>query len=143
MVLKYIYTGELDLTKQSGEDILVRPYKTIIPYHIYEELEEFYYKKALPKTMTLPPRTGKSGSLPSTIIKPKLDIHNMKISRVTNSSYSVYDCYNYSGFFSFGNILFINGQNLHVGFNIYNYENIFGESKTPIEEIEVFSVVKK
>ncbi|GBC38279.1 hypothetical protein GLOIN_2v1778231 [Rhizophagus irregularis DAOM 181602=DAOM 197198] len=50
----------------------VRPYKTIIPHHIYEELEEFYYKKALPKTTTLPPRTGKSGSLTSTIIKPKL-----------------------------------------------------------------------
>ncbi|UZO14555.1 uncharacterized protein OCT59_006011 [Rhizophagus irregularis] len=50
----------------------IRPYKTIIPHHIYEELEEFYYKKALPKTTTLPPRTGKSGSLTSTIIKPKL-----------------------------------------------------------------------
>ncbi|RGB30040.1 hypothetical protein C1646_712199 [Rhizophagus diaphanus] len=72
------------------------------------------------------------------------DINNMKIGRVTNSSYSVYDCYNYSGFFSFGNILFINGQKLHVGFNNNYYENIFGESKTPIiEEIEVFSVINK
>ncbi|PKY62670.1 hypothetical protein RhiirA4_489570, partial [Rhizophagus irregularis] len=213
-----------------------RPYKTIIPYHIYEELEEFYYKKALPKTTTLPPRTGKSGSLTSTIIKPKLaniisnwidrndsatlsnnnkfefnliylmsrdglnnvtfynkcngqgpfvvlirvqskkiyggynpigyagrhdqwlsstesfvfsfendqDIHNMKISRVTNSSRSVYDNYNFSCFFSFGNILYINRQQLHVGVYKINYENIFGESnKHIIEEIEVFSVVKK
>ncbi|EXX57668.1 hypothetical protein GLOIN_2v1842973 [Rhizophagus irregularis DAOM 181602=DAOM 197198] len=50
----------------------VRPYKAIISHHIYEELEEFYYKKTLPKTTTLPPRTGKSGSLTSKIIKSKL-----------------------------------------------------------------------
>ncbi|EXX56301.1 hypothetical protein GLOIN_2v1480801 [Rhizophagus irregularis DAOM 181602=DAOM 197198] len=50
----------------------VRPYKYVIPNHIYEELEKFYYKKALPITTTLPPRTRKSGSLTSTIIKPGL-----------------------------------------------------------------------
>ncbi|CAB4410631.1 unnamed protein product [Rhizophagus irregularis] len=58
----------------SSEDFFdkVRPYRSIIPHHIYEEVAEFYYKKTLPKTTTLPPRTGKSGSLTSTIIKPKL-----------------------------------------------------------------------
>ncbi|EXX57669.1 uncharacterized protein OCT59_006042 [Rhizophagus irregularis] len=58
----------------SSEDFFdkVRPYKAIISHHIYEELEEFYYKKTLPKATTLPPRTGKSGLLTSTIIKPKL-----------------------------------------------------------------------
>ncbi|CAB5329773.1 unnamed protein product [Rhizophagus irregularis] len=61
MILKYIYTGELDLTKQSGENIL--------------EIEEFYYKDALPKTTILPPRTGYSfeiGKIESNIIKPIL-----------------------------------------------------------------------
>ncbi|GBC40181.2 hypothetical protein GLOIN_2v1762916 [Rhizophagus irregularis DAOM 181602=DAOM 197198] len=136
MILKYIYTGELDLTKQSGENILevivwdylikwgieqtsglgnensdrakwnnkdyeelkktlnqfiplirfteisradffdkVRPYRIIIPNHIYEEIEEFYYKDALPKTTILPPRTGYSfeiRKIESNIIKPIL-----------------------------------------------------------------------
>ncbi|RIA83950.1 BTB/POZ protein [Glomus cerebriforme] len=47
----------------------VRPYKAIIPHYIYEEIEEFYYKKTLPKTIILSSRTGK---LASTIIKPRL-----------------------------------------------------------------------
>jgi hypothetical protein len=212
----------------------VRPFKAIIPHHIYEEVAEFYYKKTLPKTTTLPPRTGKSGSFKSTIIKSKLanvisnwidrngssitnnnkykfnliylmsrdgfnyitfynkcnrqgpfvvlirvqskkiyggynpggyagrngwlsstesfvfsfendqDIHNMKIGRVTNSTYSVYDDCNYSNFFTFGGILYIIGQNLIVGHNVANYENIFGSKQSLIiEEIEVFSVIKK
>ncbi|CAB4433088.1 unnamed protein product [Rhizophagus irregularis] len=53
----------------------VRPYRTIIPNHIYEEIEEFYYKDALPKTTILPPRTGYSfeiGKIESNIIKPIL-----------------------------------------------------------------------
>ncbi|UZO14588.1 uncharacterized protein OCT59_006044 [Rhizophagus irregularis] len=214
----------------------IRPYKAIIPHHIYEEVAEFYYKKTLPKTTTLPPRTGKSGSLTSTIIKPKLiniisnwidrnnsaahsnndkykfsliylmsrdgfdyrtfynkcngqgpfvvlirvqskkiyggynpigyagrnnrwlssiesfifsfendqDIHNMKIGRVTNTTYSVYDNRNSNNFFNFGGDLYISEQNLYVGFNSAHYENIFGGGQSPsIEEIEVFSVIKK
>ncbi|CAB4399512.1 unnamed protein product [Rhizophagus irregularis] len=60
------------LIKWGIEQTPVRPYKYVIPNHIYEELEKFYYKKALPITTTLPPRTRKSGSLTSTIIKPGL-----------------------------------------------------------------------
>ncbi|GBB98676.1 hypothetical protein RclHR1_00330003 [Rhizophagus clarus] len=55
----------------------VRPYKAIIPNHIYEEVEEFYFKGTLPKTTTLPPRVGKF-RIDSIIIKPKL------ISIITN-----------------------------------------------------------
>ncbi|RGB25046.1 hypothetical protein C1646_747525 [Rhizophagus diaphanus] len=53
----------------------VRPYRIIIPNHIYDEIEEFYYKDALPKTTILPPRTGYSfeiGKIESNIIKPIL-----------------------------------------------------------------------
>ncbi|RIA79699.1 hypothetical protein C1645_840109 [Glomus cerebriforme] len=50
----------------------VRPYKVIIPHHIYDEVDEFYYKKTLPKSIILSPRTEKSVSLVSTIIKPRL-----------------------------------------------------------------------
>uniref|UniRef100_U9SNW7 Serine-enriched protein n=1 Tax=Rhizophagus irregularis (strain DAOM 181602 / DAOM 197198 / MUCL 43194) TaxID=747089 RepID=U9SNW7_RHIID len=46
----------------------VCPYRTIIPNHIYEEIEECYCKDALPKTAILPPRTG----YPFEIIKPIL-----------------------------------------------------------------------
>ncbi len=47
----------------------VRPCKVIFPRHIYEEVAEFYYKKTLPKTLTLPPRSGK---IKSKIFKPNL-----------------------------------------------------------------------
>jgi hypothetical protein len=47
----------------------IRPYKTIIPDQIYEEIEEFYNKSTLPKINTLPARIGK---FDSKIIKPKL-----------------------------------------------------------------------
>jgi len=47
----------------------VHPYKAVIPIHIYEELEEFYYKDILPKIITLPPRII---MMISTIIKPSL-----------------------------------------------------------------------
>ncbi|RGB30054.1 hypothetical protein C1646_765847 [Rhizophagus diaphanus] len=47
----------------------VRPYKSIIPYHICEEIEEYYFKGTLPMTATLPPR---SGIIQSNIIKPRL-----------------------------------------------------------------------
>ncbi|RGB24217.1 hypothetical protein C1646_821716 [Rhizophagus diaphanus] len=197
----------------SSEDFFdkVRPYKAIIPHHIYEEVAEFYYKKTLPKTTTLPPRTnnsaahsnndkykvnliylmsrdgfdyrtfynncngqgpfvvlirvqsnkiyggynpigntGKNRWLSSTesfvfSFENDQDIHNMKIGRVTNTTYSVYDfCQNQGNFFNFGAILYISEQKLHVGYNYNHYVNIFGEKKSlNIEEIEVFSVVKK
>ncbi len=46
----------------------VRPYKAVIPHHVYEEIEKFHYIGTLPKT-TLPPR---SGNIDSRLIKPKL-----------------------------------------------------------------------
>ncbi|GES81719.1 hypothetical protein GLOIN_2v1722020 [Rhizophagus clarus] len=49
----------------------VRPYKDVIPFHIYEEVAEFYYKNTMSKTTILPPRTGKF-KIESNIIKPKL-----------------------------------------------------------------------
>ncbi|GBC38248.2 uncharacterized protein OCT59_005987 [Rhizophagus irregularis] len=49
----------------------VRPYKPAIPLHIYEELEEFYYKKTLSKTEILPPRIGKL-KIESNLINSKL-----------------------------------------------------------------------
>ncbi|GBC38342.2 hypothetical protein GLOIN_2v1842978 [Rhizophagus irregularis DAOM 181602=DAOM 197198] len=211
----------------------VQPYKAIIPHYIYEELEEFYCKKALSRTTILLPRRRQSRSLMSAIIKFRLanaiskwtdkndlvthsndnkckfnliysmsrdgsngrtfynkcngqgpfvvlirvqsnkiyggynpigctggnkwlsstesfifsfennqNIYNMKFGRVINSAYSVYDSSNY--FFSFGDILYINGRNLNIGYNNGHYENIFGEKKIlNIEEIEVFSVVKE
>ncbi|RGB24215.1 hypothetical protein C1646_773391 [Rhizophagus diaphanus] len=211
----------------------VQPYKAIIPHYIYEELEEFYCKKALSGTTILLPRRRQSRSLMSAIIKFRLanaifkwtdkndsvthsndnkymfnliylmsrdglngrtfynkcngqgpfvvlikvqsnkiyggynpigctggnqwlsstesfvfsfenkqDMYDMKFGRVTNSAYSIYDSSNY--FFSFGDILYINGQNLNVGYYNANYENIFGEKKIlNIEEIEVFGVVKE
>ncbi|RGB24222.1 hypothetical protein C1646_747884 [Rhizophagus diaphanus] len=71
------------------------------------------------------------------------DIYDMKIGRVTNSTYSVYDFCNYDSFFNFGGILFIDEQKLHVGYNNSHYVNIFGGSQSlTIEEIEVFSVVQ-
>jgi hypothetical protein len=46
----------------------VRPYKNIISIRTYKEIEDFYYKGILPKTINLPPRIGK---IESKIIKPK------------------------------------------------------------------------
>ncbi|CAG8458512.1 7657_t:CDS:2 [Funneliformis mosseae] len=74
------------------------------------------------------------------------DMQNMRIGRVINTMYSVYENYNRI-FFNFGNHLFINRQMLHLNnnkiynnvINIDNYKNVC----LPIEEIEVFSVVKK
>lgn len=44
-------------------------------------------------------------------------------------------------------MFYINEQDLFAGYNVYNYENIFGggeEGETPIiEEIEVFITIKK
>ncbi len=72
-------------------------------------------------------------------------IYNMKIGRVINTTYSIYeDCNGY--FLSFGWQLFIrktSGQNLYFG-SSGSYENIFNlDYNHSIEEIEVFSVVKK
>ncbi|RIA85208.1 hypothetical protein C1645_808395 [Glomus cerebriforme] len=209
----------------------IRPYKAIIPHHIYDEVEEFYYKQTLPKTINLSPR------ITSTIIKPKLatiisdwidrndstttlsynkykfnliylmsrdglnhitffnkcnrqgpfvvlirvqskkiyggynpigytgrdhdqwlsttesfifsfendqDTNNMKISRSINTNNSILDCsQSYIYFFSFGGMLYISGQNLKIGYNTSHYNNSFNACKLPIEEIEVFSIVKK
>ncbi|CAB4399538.1 unnamed protein product [Rhizophagus irregularis] len=49
----------------------VRPYKAIIPNHIFKEVEEFHFKGTLQKAIILPPRVGKI-KFESTIIKKKL-----------------------------------------------------------------------
>ncbi|RIA83943.1 hypothetical protein C1645_833032 [Glomus cerebriforme] len=69
----------------------VRPYKTIIPNHIYEEIEKFYIKGTLPRTTNLSPRTG---MIQSKIIKPKLSsiiinwINEKDCNHINNSFYS-------------------------------------------------------
>ncbi|GBB98680.1 hypothetical protein RclHR1_00330007 [Rhizophagus clarus] len=50
----------------------VRPYKAIIPYHIVEEIEEFYFKGTLPTTTILPPRSGVTQKIESNIITSRL-----------------------------------------------------------------------
>jgi hypothetical protein len=56
----------------SGADyfVKVRPYKAIIPNHINNEIEEFHFNGKIPKTISLPPRIGKS-HIESKIIKTK------------------------------------------------------------------------
>ncbi|PKK56411.1 hypothetical protein RhiirC2_858610 [Rhizophagus irregularis] len=73
------------------------------------------------------------------------DIHNMKICRSLNTNCSVLDYCNHDKFFSFGDMLYIYEQNLFVGYNNIHYENNFGKKNSLyfIEEIEIFSVVKK
>ncbi|CAI2184023.1 3222_t:CDS:2 [Funneliformis geosporum] len=56
---------------QRLRSVEVRPYKPVIPHHIYEEVMEFYMKDTLPKTSTFPPRCGKC-QIESKIIKPRL-----------------------------------------------------------------------
>jgi hypothetical protein len=53
----------------------VRPYKAIIPNHIYEEIEEFYFKGTLQKATILPPRVGKI-QFKSKIIEKKTYFYN-------------------------------------------------------------------
>ncbi|CAB4399558.1 unnamed protein product [Rhizophagus irregularis] len=48
----------------------VRPYKAVLPHHIYEELVLFYYKDTLPKSIILPPRVGRV-KVESKLINPK------------------------------------------------------------------------
>ncbi|CAG8665251.1 10596_t:CDS:2 [Funneliformis mosseae] len=51
----------------------IRPYKAAIPNHIYEEIEEFYYKKTFPKSTNLIPRSRKFQiEIESQVIKPDL-----------------------------------------------------------------------
>ena len=71
------------------------------------------------------------------------DIHNMKIDRVINANCYLFDSVNYSDFFNFGGHLQISGQNLYVGNSSY-CSNTLGNvgSSFPIEEIEVFSIIK-
>jgi hypothetical protein len=67
----------------------VNPYKAIIPSHIYEEVENFYYQDILP---SLPIRTGK---IKSNIIKPELadiisnwiDKKDAKFTRTSNDPF--------------------------------------------------------
>uniref|UniRef100_U9UI04 Kelch-like protein 17 n=1 Tax=Rhizophagus irregularis (strain DAOM 181602 / DAOM 197198 / MUCL 43194) TaxID=747089 RepID=U9UI04_RHIID len=47
----------------------IRPYKTVIPNNIYDEIEEYYFKSVQPKTINLTPRKK---IIESNLIKPKL-----------------------------------------------------------------------
>ncbi|CAI2170215.1 15313_t:CDS:2 [Funneliformis geosporum] len=216
----------------------VRPYKPIIPPHIYEEAMEFYLKDTLPKT---PPRFFKC-QIESNIINPRFayvianwidkkdgkaarnksnlkykfnlvyrasrneinsnnfnnfcsgqarylvlvmdqsskiyggyspigfnvssrynycanwrpttdsfifsceknegNFKKMKLSRVTNSSYAIYDYYNNYGF-NFGNSFYMSGQNVYLQYQGYYDDNVIS-SETNInfvpKEIELFNV---
>ncbi|CAG8540220.1 8839_t:CDS:1 [Funneliformis mosseae] len=70
------------------------------------------------------------------------DIQNMEIGRVIFAKKAVYEHCN--AFFNFGSHLFVKEQDLFLG-NPGHYDNIFTnvEISLPIEEIEVFSVIKK
>ncbi|GBC04589.1 hypothetical protein RclHR1_05760007 [Rhizophagus clarus] len=50
--------------------VKVRPYKAIIPNHIHNEIEGFYFNDTIPKSIIIPPRIGKS-HIESKIIKTK------------------------------------------------------------------------
>ncbi|CAG8654807.1 4585_t:CDS:2 [Funneliformis mosseae] len=70
-------------------------------------------------------------------------IKNMKISRVTNSSCAIYDCYQNNGF-NFGNTFYMSGQNVYLQYQGY-YDAEVINSETNInfvpKEIELFNVV--
>ncbi|CAB4385841.1 unnamed protein product [Rhizophagus irregularis] len=53
-------------------DIILRPYKDIIPNKIYKEIEEFYNKGTFPKITTLPALPPRTGKIDSKIIKQNL-----------------------------------------------------------------------
>ncbi len=73
--------------------------------------------------------------------KNSQDIHNMKIERVINTTQSVWKCCNRS-FFNFGSHLSITEKKVHLG-NYGNYNDIFNIlSCSPVEEIEVFTLVE-
>ena len=70
-----------------------------------------------------------------------------KIGRVINANKSIRESYG-AHFFNFGNYLYISGINLNFCKYEKNYDPLFNIYHTniidfPIEEIEVFSVVKK
>ncbi|CAB4399532.1 unnamed protein product [Rhizophagus irregularis] len=73
----------------------VRPYKTIIPNHIYDQIEEFCFKGTLQKATILPPRVGKI-QFESKIIRKKLIytiinwINKKDVKNVLNKKDSLY-----------------------------------------------------
>ncbi|EXX50601.1 uncharacterized protein OCT59_006005 [Rhizophagus irregularis] len=234
------FTPLIRFTAISSADFFdkVRPYKAVIPHHIYEEAMEFYMKNTSPKTTTLPPRSG-NARIESKLIKPKLtniiagwierkngknrslnkkykfdllyrssqdgnyvntfrnkcnnqgpclvlvkhqqsakiyggynplgfthdeqwddqwlytsesfifsfenseDIQNMKIGRVNNSSYAIYEYYNTG--FNFGSVLYMSGQLIYFNNSGY-YKNVNNVLSPYLninfvpEEIEVFKI---
>ncbi|CAB4399524.1 unnamed protein product [Rhizophagus irregularis] len=71
----------------------IRPYKTVLPYHIYEEIEEFYFKGTSPKTVILSPRNHiKSSIIKSEFISMILNWIERKDASVTrNKDDSLYE----------------------------------------------------
>jgi len=67
----------------------VRPYKAIIPDHIYEEVAEFYYKKTLPKTTMLPPRSIKTRQIIANWIERKMKIAFQLIKNISSNFFIV------------------------------------------------------
>ena len=68
----------------------------------------------------------------------------MKISRVIDVDYAIHESTNNENFFNFGSHLYIVDGYLRVGFNdLSSYVDIYEEFDLQINEIEVFSIVKK
>jgi hypothetical protein len=91
----------------------VQPYKVIFPDHIYKEVEDFYFKGILPKTITLPPRIG---IFESKIIKPKLaniivSWINKKNDRTINDSYYKFKLIYHEDYYGIDNSSFKNKCN--------------------------------
>ncbi|CAB5367545.1 unnamed protein product [Rhizophagus irregularis] len=206
IILKYIYTGEVDITGQSrlivfellvaSDELLleelfehvrdyliekqaiwiqenfvlvlrtVRPYKAIIPDRIYEEIEEFYFKGKIFGGYN--PigwhdnynsgyffRNNKQylSTTESFIFSftNNEDTRNMKINRVVNSSYAIYDHSGMNGINFGGGDLVLENDYLTLS-RSGNYENLRKnrfeflddsyKNQYGVEEIEAFSVVK-
>src|SRR6266542_5336106 len=67
----------------------VRPCKVIFPRHIYEEVAEFYYKKTLPKTTMLPPRSIKTRQIIANWIERKMKIAFQFIKNISSNFFIV------------------------------------------------------
>jgi hypothetical protein len=99
----------------------VRPYKAVLPHHIYEELVLFYYKDTLPKSITLPPRVGRV-KVESKLINPKqANIIACWIERKNEKTASLDKKYKFD-------LLYHSKQN---GFNINTFRNKLFNNQGP------------
>ncbi|PKK74534.1 BTB-domain-containing protein [Rhizophagus irregularis] len=99
----------------------VRPYKAVLPHHIYEELVLFYYKDTLPKSIILPPRVGRV-KVESKLINPKqANIIACWIERKNEKTASLDKKYKFD-------LLYHSKQN---GFNINTFRNKLFNNQGP------------